>query len=273
MQGEQIEEAALTQRGVAGDRGYAVADRATGHLASAKNPRKWAKLIQCSAAYQWEPEEGTPLPPVWITLPNGTRMGSDDPDLDMVLSDFLGRPVTLIHQLSGKPTLESDRTILDSPDGTPAIHTVQIARGAPSGTFFDFGPLHFVTTATLSRIRELHPEGEIDTRRFRPNLVLEIDGVPADFIENRWVGSAIALGEKVKTHVVAPCPRCAVTTVAQGDLPADPDVLRTLARNSSVARAGADPGDVVRAVAGAYAEVRCAGRLRLKDAVQVQSLE
>ena len=40
MQGEQVHEAAMTERGVLGDRAYALVDRSTGKVASAKHPGK-----------------------------------------------------------------------------------------------------------------------------------------------------------------------------------------------------------------------------------------
>jgi hypothetical protein len=71
MQGEEINEAEITDRGVLGDRAYALMDRTTGHIASAKHPRKWSKLLQCRAVFVEPPQLGQPLPPVWITLPDG----------------------------------------------------------------------------------------------------------------------------------------------------------------------------------------------------------
>jgi hypothetical protein len=40
-----------TERGLLGDRAYALMDSTTGKIASAKNPRKWAKLFDLRAAY------------------------------------------------------------------------------------------------------------------------------------------------------------------------------------------------------------------------------
>ena len=41
MQGEEIIRSAVTERGLLGDRAYALIDLETGHVASAKHPRKW----------------------------------------------------------------------------------------------------------------------------------------------------------------------------------------------------------------------------------------
>ncbi len=42
----------------------------------------------------------------------------------------------------------------------------------PSGTFFDIGVVHLLTTATIDRLRALYPQGPFETRRFRPNIVV-----------------------------------------------------------------------------------------------------
>ena len=50
------------------------------------------------------------------------------------------------------------------------------------------------------------------------------------------------------------CPRCVMTTLAQGDLPKDSGILRTAARYNDVH-------------VGVYAEVRRAGRIQRGDSV------
>ena len=76
MQGEEIGTASISERGIVGDRAYALMDRATGHIASAKHPRKWGKLLQCRAAFTEPPRPGVPLPRVRITLPDGSQISS-----------------------------------------------------------------------------------------------------------------------------------------------------------------------------------------------------
>src|SRR5947209_4279228 len=88
MQGERRDGAVMTTTGMAGDRAYAVIDKADGKVASAKNPRKWRALLRCRAALMDEPVTGASAPPVRISLPDGTVVTSDDPDVDDVLSRF-----------------------------------------------------------------------------------------------------------------------------------------------------------------------------------------
>src|SRR5229473_1596504 len=50
MLGEELKSARVTERGLLGDRAYALLDRETGKVASAKNPRKWPSLFKFKAA-------------------------------------------------------------------------------------------------------------------------------------------------------------------------------------------------------------------------------
>jgi uncharacterized protein len=51
MLGEELNASAVTERGLLGDRAYALIDRADGKVASAKNPRKWPQLFDFRATY------------------------------------------------------------------------------------------------------------------------------------------------------------------------------------------------------------------------------
>ena len=82
MMGEELNASAVTQRGLLGDRAYALVDRADGKVASAKNPRKWPRLFDYRAAFVEPPRPGAPLPPVRLTLPDGTSLTSTQSDLN-----------------------------------------------------------------------------------------------------------------------------------------------------------------------------------------------
>lgn len=207
MGGERLPEARLaTDTGIAGDRAFAVIDPATGTVASAKHPRKWNVLLECTATLR-EPGRAT------ITLPDGRQV--DSAAATDALTKLVGRDV----QLSTTPPRQARYDDATSSTGEP------LAVGAGAGTFFDFAPIHFVTTATLARLQELLPSSRVDRARFRPNLVIDT-GTARGFVENDWNGREIAIGNEVRLCVVFTCPRCVMTTLAQGGLPADPAILR-----------------------------------------------
>src|SRR6266700_2386923 len=93
MMGEELNAAEVTERGLVGDRRFAVVDAATGKVAGAKNPRKWGNFFDFRAAYVEPPKRGSTLPAVRLTLPDGTVVTSEQPDLAQILSSALGHEV------------------------------------------------------------------------------------------------------------------------------------------------------------------------------------
>lgn len=263
MRGEALEAAHVTGRGLPGDRAYALLDLEAGTVASAKHPRKWAALLECSARYVDEPRPDAPPPPVIITLPDGAPIRSDAPNVDQVLSDALGRPVALICGAPAGALREADRTPVDAPAEAPVIRREPLALGAP-GALFDYGPLHILTTATLAALRALHPAGGFAPERFRPNLLIQAAPEAAGFPELGWLGRTLAVGA-VPVEIFDPCPRCVVTTLPQPGLPRDPEILRALSRHTSAASITLAPGHVFLAVAGVYGRTRSEGRICVGD--------
>jgi uncharacterized protein YcbX len=266
MLGEEIFESVVTERGLVGDRAYGVLDLDTGHVASAKHPRKWAALLQCRVRYRDEPKPHAPLPPVEITLPDGRVVRSDQADVDDILSALTGRRVTLSCQPPETPTREANRAEADVVWETEAIRQEPMGGGAPSGTFFDFAPIHIITTATLARLREISPDSVFDARRFRPNIVVEVDN--SAFIENGWLGQTLEIGG-ARLVATDPTPRCVVTTLAHGNIARDLGVLKTVVRSNAAASVTVAPGHVFQGVAGIYARSVQDGVIRVGDALSI----
>ena len=79
MQGEKLATAEVTERGVVGDRAYALVETETGKVLSGKHPRIGTQLLACRAEYAEPPASGGAAPAVRITLPDGTAVMSDTP--------------------------------------------------------------------------------------------------------------------------------------------------------------------------------------------------
>src|SRR6266511_1373153 len=77
MMGEELNAVEVTGRGLQGDRAYALVDSSDGKVASAKNPRKWPQLFDFRAAFVDPPRPDAQMPPVRITLPDGTAVTSE----------------------------------------------------------------------------------------------------------------------------------------------------------------------------------------------------
>lgn len=273
MMGEELEAVEVTERGIVGDRGYALVDTETGKVVSAKNPRKWARMFECEAAYVEAPVQGQPLPPVHVTLPGGETVASSEANFGAALSKFLGREVTLTETAPQMPVYDHFWFDYQTPLGRPvenaegeSLTTVPVGFGAP-GSFFDYTPLHILTTSTLGRLKELYPDGQWEIRRFRPNIVVEAASGQDGFVEDGWIGGDLKAGD-VTMKVIDTMVRCVMTTLPQGDLPNDPKILRTLADHHRVLMPAL--GRELPAV-GVAVMVAAAGRVSRGDTVEVQA--
>jgi uncharacterized protein len=274
MMGEELNACEVTERGLCGDRAYGLVDQETGKLASAKHPRKWGRLFDFRADFVEPPTLNAPAPPVRITLPRGVSVTSDEPAVSRRLSEALGRPVALMASApTGSsfeevwPAVKGARlygTVLPDREDQDLVTDVPVAFRAPAGTFFDFCAVHLVTTNTLDRLRELAPAHRFEARRFRPNFVVDVPH-RRGFVENDWSRRIVIVGE-VRLKVIIPTARCVMTTLAQGDLPHDPGVLRAMAEHNRIRAGGL--GELP--CAGAYAFVLTPGTVRRGDPVRVE---
>jgi uncharacterized protein YcbX len=221
---------------VAGDRRYALVDVATGKVVSAKQPRLWRELLTEQA----------------VRALRSAVVGS----VATELSALLGREVLLTDRPPRDATIDRARPeeVLSEGPLAEVAHEVSRLR---AGTFFDFAPLHLVTSATLDRVGTA-------AARYRPNLVIETPDDPG-FVENAWLGGKLAIGQ-VEVEIIAPTPRCAVPTLRHGHLAPYPDALRIPARDNRLVPL---PGMAEFPCAGVYAQVLAAGRIRVGDEVRL----
>ena len=245
MMGEELNASEVTDRGLLGDRTFAVVDSSDGKVVTAKNPRKWPNFFDFRAELA--------SPNVNIELPDGEVVSSASEDVNDVLSKALGRDVTLRAAPSGQLDVEEYWPDIAGLAARDTFTDFTLAEG----TFFDAAVLHVLTTATLDRMRELYPEGRFETRRFRPNIVVQLTSGERGFAENEWVGHTVGIGPEVRLNVARMCGRCVMTTLAQGDLPKDVGILRTAAEHN-------------RAKVGVYASVVRGGKIRRGDRVNIE---
>ena len=265
MLGEQLEGAEIGEHGVTGDRSFALIDVETGKVVSAKRHDLWGGLFSFRASLDRPGVASN-------TFPDGTTRSTEDADISDALSAVLGRPVRLsmtappdakieeIWDESKGPRMYGPR--VGTHDGDPVIDVM--ASFAAPGDFFDFSAIHLLTTNTLTELERLEPDSRFDVRRFRPNIVVEVDE-EAGFVENDW--TVVRIGDLELTTLMR-VPRCVMTTLPQGDLPKDPNVLRSAARHNMVE---AGPlGEMP--CAGLYLAVTSSGTVRVGDAVTVDSV-
>ena len=277
MLGERLDEVEVTTAGVVGDRSWALVDAEDGKVVSAKNPRKWARILELRASFLEEPSAGGPAAPVQVELPDGSLAASHDPRSSDTISAFLGRDVRLrsvapavrtmeetwpdVEGLAPEAFIEHTRIDTGVPDET--VSDITMAMAAPPGTFFDLSVLHLITSSTLQELARLQPDGAFDVRRYRPNVLVESEG--SGFVENGWVGRRVGLGPAAEMQVALPTMRCIMTTLAIEDLPRDPSLLRTVATHNRLEIGGLGTW----ACAGVYGDAAAAGTVAVGDEVRV----
>ena len=199
MGGERLETAEIGPGGVTGDRLWGVVDLRDGEVAGPEKRRHWR-----------------PLPNLASRLgPNGPQVGRGD-------GAWLDAG-----------SAEADALVSDHLEFTAAIRP-----HVPFGTERDghvaprYGraDLHVLTTASMTTLEGLLDDpGQVDTRRFRPNILVETPGL-SGFADRSLVGKRLAIGGLV-VRVVEACARCSFTALGQGDLAFEPQVLHRIAQH------------------------------------------
>ncbi|SNX63424.1 hypothetical protein SAMN06272735_5232 [Streptomyces sp. TLI_55] len=205
MGGERTDRLFLAPSGVVGDREFAVVVAATGRVLTAKRE---PRLLDATARRH---EAGAEL-----TLPDGRRFTTADPDADAILSDWLGQAVGLRRQTGRVHTVEEYR---EDPAEPSSLSTFDL----PAGKFVDEAPVHLLTEGALRTAGARHPDGTWDVRRFRPNVLLS--GPEEDVA----LGTRAQIGN-VLLDLTKATQRCVMVTQPQHDLPKDREILRSLVR-------------------------------------------
>lgn len=263
MGGEQLDACEVSEWGIPGDRIWALRDLEREEIQSCKTR---PQLLTCSAHILSDHNAH-----VTITLPDGSEICSDDPQIHERLSALTGKTSTLEplrsdtdkdfyrrHKKDQDTWFKELSATFDREPGEPLPafdltnqdFTDYVAR---PGTFFLVTPLHLLTTATLDHLKYLNPEGNWDARRFRPNFVIETDEAYSGLTEQDWVGKQLIIGT-AQLDCVSTTPRCGAITRPQRNLGKDTGILRTVVNQ-------ADQN------VGVYGESRQSGHVQVGDTV------
>lgn len=199
--GELLERAEVSADGLAGDRRFALVEVSSGIVAHPERDRQWQKCVFVKS-------RTTSAGTVEVKAPDHDWRGVNDPHLALELTDFFGFDVAL------RPY---ERARAGTSD-------VEVAKDR-----YQVSPLHLLTSASIDHLKSIHPAGDPDRRRFRPNIVVETSNDITGFAELDWIDMSVRLGE-VEGTVIAPTKRCGFTIIEQDGLPSDPEILRNIMR-------------------------------------------
>ena len=199
--GERVSRATLRADGIEGDRQYGLIDTATGTPAVPEKDVRWRKALHLEACNS---DCGVPV----IIFPDGRRFSTSDGSLNDILSDYFGFGAAI----------------------AAYEHTVRRFEFPLTHFRHRHFPLHLLTTASLKHLANLCKTSAIDSRRFRPNVLIEVDN-DNGFVETGWIGRRLRLGG-IEFMAEEDTKRCGVTFVSQPGLEEDPEILRNILRNN-----------------------------------------
>jgi uncharacterized protein len=224
MAGERVRSTRVDARGAGGDRTHAVLHHHKGEW-KPLTAREAPRLLAWRAAYPFAPDAGLQpeQPPfAMVTAPSGARSYSwNDPRLRRALSEDLGRDVQLRRDVAGIQDLE--RSLLITTESTRAALAEELGI-------------------------------ELDLRRFRTNLHLELDA-PA-WAEHEWEGATVRFAGGVVLRLLHACVRCAIPTRDPETQQKWPELLRHLDAHHQT-------------LFGVNARVMQAGRIAVGEAVEI----
>lgn len=220
--GESVAETRLMPYGLYGDRSHAFLDTSRpGRFLTITQAPEMATFSACFSGK----EQDNMFPAVIIRMPDGSSVKWGDSRIREYLENLTGVKTEQIQY---------------SPKSVP------------------LGPieeehLQLVSAASLKKLGEMLGR-EVDHRRFRPNIIIDIEGsVP--FAEESWFGKKLIIGSggsaiRIKRH----CERCQIITVDPEDAGKDASLLKMVAkeRNNHF---------------GIYASVLSTGLIRTGDAI------
>lgn len=246
MRGIPVARAELDGLGLALDRRWMLVDEQGRFLSQRRHPRLVRIRGELSDTHLRLSAPGAPPLALPLDAPTGPDPGGGAREVALWSRTVRGLPCPEEQSAWFARVLETPCTLLRLPrDGAPA------PPGRPAAPFSDGYPLHLVTTASLADLNRRLPE-PVSHERFRPNLLVQ---GAEPYAEDGWSGLRVG-GTELRS--LAPCVRCAVTTVDPDDGSRGPEPLRTLAGY----RAGEEG-----VTFGTYLAHAAPGTLRVGDAV------
>ena len=187
------------------------ARRRVRHVASAKVPKRWAKLLEFSAAFTGGAGAGRGRPAGRDHVPGRVDAAQRRPRhrpgplrraRPRGQADHHAARRRRVRGAVGRPRGHGARrpgpekiieaTTARQEDTGEAISRFDVAAFAPSGRFYDLAALHVITESTLDAPARARARERLRRPPLPPNVVLS--DTEAGFVENDWPGREMTLG-------------------------------------------------------------------------------
>jgi uncharacterized protein YcbX len=195
LAGETLGRALITEAGLAGDRTHALFEVQTRDIVFPAVYKRWNVAPRLAA-------RAIDARNIEISIDGQRWRVFDDPSLLNELEAFFGTRVELKRY------------------GSSIGSAVAKQRYA-------WKPSPLLSLQALDALKAYLPESQIDVRRFRPNIVVDLPDVAEIVPEHSLLGQEFSIGA-LRLRGTVRCGRCSFTTLAQQSLPEDRAVLRTL---------------------------------------------
>ena len=220
MRGEAYPVLPLTLQGFEEDRRFAFVQ------AESRSDFPWLTARQMPDLVRWQTsveKPGTPDVAVMVTTPDGERWPVASTEVRQAIERRFGKPVFLLRNHRGS---------------------------------FDAANVSVISEQTVERIAE-ESQTEVNPWRFRPNLLVNLEGGGAAFDEFKWVGRVLRLGDKARVAVIKVDERCVMITLDPVTGEPAPQILKCVAQLHNNR-------------AGVYATVISAGEVRVGDGIDLE---
>ncbi len=232
------ESVTVGQSGIVEDRRFHIID-ADGHLLT---QRQQGRLTLVEAAYSAESDE------LSLQFPDGQHAAGITDLGDAVITAIWGR------QVPGREVTGPWNDALSTFCGSP----VRLVKTDNPGASFDEYPISVLSRASLDNLSSrINGWPQFEDRRFRPNFLL--DGC-SPYEEDAWLGGVVQIGPDLRVRLVAPDPRCAITTLDPNTGERDFDIPKLLLSYRPNARAP---------YFGVYGAVETTGTISVGDALEL----
>lgn len=201
FRGESVQATKIMEYGLYGDRSHAYIDGTKKE--DFLTITQFQEMVRYQAEFVGE-ESVDQFPKVKVTTPDGKVFDWEDQEL-----------ITEMEHKSNRNITTKAYSPSHVPIGPIAVEHILLA-----------------TDASLEKLEELWGKGEVDLRRFRPNLFISLkDKKP--FLEEEWMGRRMKIGNEVELQLVGPCKRCMIITVNPDNAERDSSLHKTVIKEAN----------------------------------------